>query len=65
MRVLLRVAAALLLVVPLFLALVIVFALMARRNPLATESRNSRSLERGASVGAYRRASELMAELSR
>jgi hypothetical protein len=65
MRVLLRVAAALLLAIPVFLALVIVFAVTARRVSLPAESPDSRSLERGASDGAYRLANQLMVEVSR
>jgi len=62
MRVLLRVAAALLLATPVFVALVIFFALTARRSSLSGESRDSRPLEREASVGDYHRTSQLMAE---
>ena len=65
MRVLLRVAAALLLAIPVFLALVVVFSLSARRTSLSAESRGSRSLERGASAGAYRFPSELSTDVSR
>jgi hypothetical protein len=65
MRVLLRVAAALLIAVPLLVALVMVFALAGRRRaspPL--ESGISRSLERGAAVGPAIRASHVLVELS-
>jgi hypothetical protein len=66
MRVLLRVAAALLVAVPLFVVLVIVFVLAGRRGAsLPLESGISRSLERGASVGPSLRASEVVAEVSR
>jgi len=65
MRVLLRVAAAVLLAIAVFLALVVFFALTARRISLSGESRESRSLEREASVGTHRRTSELMPRLSR
>jgi hypothetical protein len=51
MRVLLRVAAALLLAIPLFIVVVIVVALAGRRRAsLPLESEISRSLERGATV---------------
>jgi hypothetical protein len=66
MRVLFRVAAALLIAVPLFAVLVIVFVLAGRRGAsLPLESGISRSFERGASVGPSRRASEMVVELSR
>ena len=66
MRVLLRVAAALLIAIPLLLVLVIVFALAGRRRAsLPLESGISRSLERGASVGPSLRASEVVVEVSR
>ena len=65
MRVLLRVAAALLLAIPLLLVVVTVFALAGRRRAsLPLESETSRSLERGASVGPSPRASEVLVELS-
>jgi hypothetical protein len=65
MHVLLRVAAALLIAIPLFLVLVIVFALAGRRGAsLPLESGISRSLERGATVGPSIRASQLLVELS-
>jgi hypothetical protein len=65
MRVLLRVAAALLLAIPLFLVVVMVFALAGRRRAsLPLESGTSRSLESGASVGPSLRASEMPVELS-
>jgi hypothetical protein len=65
MRVLLRVAAALLLAIPLFLVVVTVFALAGRRRAsLPLESGTSRSLERGASVAQSPRASEVLVELS-
>ena len=65
MRALLRVAATLLLAIPVFLVVLIMFALTARRTSHPGESRDSRSLERGASRGAQRRASMLTAEVSR
>jgi hypothetical protein len=65
MRVLLRVAAALLIAVPLLVVLVMVFALAGRRRAsLPLESGISRSLERGASVGPAIRASQVLVELS-
>jgi hypothetical protein len=65
MRVLLRVAAALLIAVPLLVGLVIVFALAGRRGTsLPLESGVSRSLERGASVGPSLRASEVVVRIS-
>ena len=65
MRVLFRVAAALLIAVPLFVVLVIVFVLAGRRGAaLPLESGISRSLERGASAGPSLRASEVAVELS-
>jgi hypothetical protein len=65
MRVLLRVAAALLLAIPLFLVLVMVFALAGgRRASLPLESEISRSSERGATVRASHRASEALLKLS-
>jgi hypothetical protein len=65
MRILLRVAAALLLAVPVFAALVIFFLLSARRISLPAGSRDSRSLERAARVGSGRRARRSAAEVSR
>ena len=66
MRVLLRVAAALLTAIPLFLVVVIVFALAGRRRAsLPVEGGISRSLERGASPGPSFRASEVVAGISR
>jgi hypothetical protein len=50
MRVLLRLAAALLIAVPLLVVLVMVFALAGRRRACPLKSGTSRSLERGASV---------------
>jgi hypothetical protein len=65
MRVLLRVAAALLLALPLFLVVVMVFALAGRRRAsLSLESATSRSLERGATVAPAPRASQVLVELS-
>jgi hypothetical protein len=64
MRVLLRVAAALLLAIPLFLVLVVVFALEGRRRAsLPLDSGISRSLESGASVAPSPRGSAVPAEL--
>jgi hypothetical protein len=66
MRVLFRVAAALLIAIPLLLVVVIVFALAGRRGAsLPLESGISRSLERGATVGPALRASEVVVEVSR
>ena len=66
MRVLLRVAAALLIAVPLLVGLVIVFALAGRRGTsLPLESGISRSLERGASAGPSLGASEVVVGISR
>jgi hypothetical protein len=65
MRVLLRVAAALLLALPLFLVVVMVFGLAGRRRAsLPLESATSRSLERGAMVGPAPRARRVLVELS-
>jgi len=65
MRLLLRVAAALLIVVPILVVLVMVFALAGRRRASPhLESGTSRSLERGASVGPSIRASQVLAGLS-
>jgi hypothetical protein len=61
MRVLIRVAAALLIAIPLFLVLVTVFALAGkRRASLPLEGGISRSLERGATVGPALRAGEVL-----
>jgi hypothetical protein len=64
MRVLLRLAAALLIAVPLLVVLVMVFALAGRRRASPLESGTSRSLERGASVGPSIRATQVLVELS-
>jgi hypothetical protein len=65
MRILLRVAAALLIAIPLLLVLVMVFALMGRRRvSLPLESETSRSLESGTTVGPSLRASQVLAGLS-
>jgi hypothetical protein len=65
MRILLRVAAALLIAIPLFLVLVMVFALAGRRRAsLPLESGTSPSLERGASAGPSLRARQVLVELS-
>jgi hypothetical protein len=65
MRVLFRVAASLLIAVPLLLVLVIVFVLAGRRGAsLPLESGISRPLERGASLAPSLRASDAVAELS-
>jgi hypothetical protein len=54
MRVLFRVAAALLIAIPLFLVLATVFALAGRRRAsLPLEGGTSRSFERGATVGSF------------
>jgi hypothetical protein len=64
MRVLLRVAAALLLAIPLFLVVAMVFALAGRRRAsLPLESDGSRSLERATAVGPSVRAGEVLLEL--
>jgi hypothetical protein len=66
MRVLFRVAATLLIAVPLFVILVIMFALAAtRRASLSLEGGTSHSLERGASGGYPRRATGAVVEVSR
>ena len=66
MRVLFRVAATLLIAVPLFVVLVIMFALAAkRRASLSLEGGSSRSLERGAPGGYSRRATGALVEVSR
>jgi len=66
MRVLFRVAAALLIAIPILLVLVTVFALAGRRrDSLPLESGMSRPLERGVPVGSSLDASELAAEVSR
>ena len=66
MRVLFRVAAALVIAIPLLLVLVIVFALAGRRRAsLPLESGISHSLGRGARVGPLLRASEVVVEVSR
>ena len=66
MRVLFRVAATLLIAVPLFVVLVIMFALAAtRRASLSLEGGTSRSLERGAPGGSSRRAPGTVVEVSR
>ena len=65
MGVLLRVAVALLMAIPLFLILVMVFAMAGRRRAsLPLESGTRPSLERGASVGLSLRASRVLVELS-
>jgi hypothetical protein len=65
MRVLFRVATALLIAVPLFVVLVIVFVLAGRRGAsLPLESGLSHSLEGGASVGPSLRARGVRTELS-
>jgi hypothetical protein len=66
MRVLFRVATTLLIAVPLFVVLVIMFALAAkRRASLSVESGTSRSLERGATGGSSRRTTGAVVEVSR
>jgi hypothetical protein len=65
MRVLLRVAAALLIAVPLLVVLVMVFTLAGRRRASPSlESGISHSLERGASIAPAIRASQVLLELS-
>lgn len=64
MRVLLHIAAALLLAIPVFLVVAVVFALAGRRRAsLPLGSGTSRSLEGGASVGPSIRASGALIEL--
>ena len=66
MRVLFRLAVALVIAIPLFLGLVIVFALAGRRRAsLPLESGTSHSLERGARVGPSLRPSKVLVEVSR
>jgi hypothetical protein len=66
MSVLLRVAMALLIAVPAFVVLVIVFALAGRRDgPLPRERGNSPSLGKGAWVGPSLAASQVVVEVSR
>jgi len=66
MRVLFRVAATLLIAVPLLVVLVVIFAFAAkRRASLSLEGGTSRSLERGASGGSSRRATGAVVEVSR
>ena len=65
MDVLLRVAMALLIAIPVLLFLVMVFALAGRRRAsLPLESGISRSLERAATVAPAPRASQVLIELS-
>jgi hypothetical protein len=66
LRVLFRVAVALLFAIPVLLVLVTVFAFEARRGAsLSRESGASCSLERGAAVGASLRLSEALTQVSR
>ena len=66
MRVLFRVAATLLIAVPLLVVLVVIFALAAkRRASLSLEVGTSRSLERGAPGGSSHRANGAVVEVSR
>jgi hypothetical protein len=66
MRVLFRVAATLLIAVPLLVVLVVIFALAAkRRASLSLEGETSRSLERGAPGGSSRGATGAVVEVSR
>jgi len=65
MRVLFRVAAALLIAVPLFVVLVIIALAPKRRAPLSLEGGTSRSLERGPTGGSSRRATGAVVEMSR
>jgi hypothetical protein len=66
MRVLFRVAATLLIAVPLFVVLVIILALASkRRASLSLGGGTSRSLEREATRGSSRRATGAVVEVSR
>ena len=66
MSVLLRVAMALLIAVPVFVVLVIVFVLAGRRaGPLPRERGNSPSFGKGAWVGPSLAASQVVVEVSR
>jgi hypothetical protein len=66
MRILFRVAATLLIAVPLFVVLVIIFVLAPkRRASLSLEGGTCRSLERGATGGPARRAAGAVVEVSR
>jgi hypothetical protein len=66
MRVLFRVVATLLIAVPLFVVLVVIFALAAtRRASLSLEGGTSRSLEREVPGGYSRRATGAVVEVSR
>ena len=66
MRVLLRVAAALLIAIPVFLTLVILFAVAARRGATPSlESERSGSLARGVSGGSPVAPSGIVAQVSR
>jgi len=66
MRVLVRVAATLLIAIPLIVALLIMFALASkRRGAVSSESGTSRSLGGGATPGSYRRATGAALEVSR
>jgi hypothetical protein len=66
MRVLFRVAATLLIAIPLFVVLVIIFALTPKqRASLSLEGGTSRSLERGATGGSTPRATGAVVEVSR
>lgn len=65
MRVLCRLAAALLIAIPVFLILAIVFALAGRRSvsrPLKSEDNGS--LERDAPIGSHRHARAVISEVS-
>jgi len=65
MRVLFRVAATLLIAVPLFVVLVILALAPKRRASLSREGGTSHSLERGATGGSSRRATGAVVEVSR
>jgi len=65
MRVLFRVAATLLIAVPLFVVLVILALAPKGRASLSLEGGTSRSLERGATGGSSRRATGAVVEVSR
>ena len=65
MRVLFRLAATLLIAVPLFVVLVIIALAPKRRASLSLEGGTYRSLERGATGGSSRRATGAVVEVSR
>ena len=65
MRVLFRVAATLVIAIPLIVVLVIIYAWPPKRRSLSPKSGTSHSLERGATVGPPRRATGALVEVSR